>query len=220
MLRHGESQPAFRSTSSTASGCFAITASSTRVGASGCDLPCSQFRSVAGGNPNLIANCAWLSPIFSRTFRTSTSGTCTSVMRTSSFSPLVHAIASFNPWMMLLPTVRGFRGRVVFFNVGLDVLFVVISDLLCLSRVPATSAGTERFIVFRSALLISCITTIRSLRTAIKRPTAEVPSCVAAHPLRDWSNSSEQGLVVSPRGRFRQLTETLATLPGGDTTNS
>jgi tetratricopeptide (TPR) repeat protein len=49
-------QLALRSASSTASGCFAMTASSTRVGASGCDLPCSQFLSVAGGRPNLVAN--------------------------------------------------------------------------------------------------------------------------------------------------------------------
>ena len=49
-------QLALRSTSSTASGCLAITAKSTRVGASGCDLPCSQFLSVAGGKPNLVAN--------------------------------------------------------------------------------------------------------------------------------------------------------------------
>ena len=49
-------QLAFRRTSSTASGCFAITASSTRVGASGYDRPCSQFLRVAGGNPNLVAN--------------------------------------------------------------------------------------------------------------------------------------------------------------------
>jgi hypothetical protein len=55
-------QLAFRRTSSTASGCFAITASNTRVGASGCARPCSQFLSVAGGKPNLVANCAWLRP--------------------------------------------------------------------------------------------------------------------------------------------------------------
>ena len=51
-------QLAFRSTSSTASGCLAMTASSTRVGASGRDRPCSQLRSVAGGKPNFVANCA------------------------------------------------------------------------------------------------------------------------------------------------------------------
>ena len=34
-------------------------ASSTREGASGCARPCSQFLSVAGGKPNLVANCAW-----------------------------------------------------------------------------------------------------------------------------------------------------------------
>src|SRR5450432_1901976 len=93
-------QLALRSTSSTASGCLAMTASSTRVGASGCDLPCSQFLSVVGGKPNLVANCAWLSFIFVRTSRTSTSGTCTSVTRTRSFSPRVHAIACTSPSMM------------------------------------------------------------------------------------------------------------------------
>src|SRR5438552_5876650 len=36
--------------------------------------PLFQFRSVAGGKPNLVANCAWLSPIFIWTSRTSTSG--------------------------------------------------------------------------------------------------------------------------------------------------
>jgi len=46
-----------------------MTASRTRVGASGRDRHCSQLRSVAGGNPNLVANCAWLSPILSRTLR-------------------------------------------------------------------------------------------------------------------------------------------------------
>ena len=64
-------QLACRSTSSTAAGCLAITASKTRVGASGCDLPCSQLRKVAGGKPNLVANFDWLSPIFRRTLRTS-----------------------------------------------------------------------------------------------------------------------------------------------------
>src|ERR1039458_8918313 len=95
-----------------------------------------QFLRVAGGKPNLVANCAWLSPIFSRTLRTSTSGTCTSVTRTLSFSPLVHAIASFNPWMMLSPTLWRFRARIAFFPAVLAVVFVVISDVLCLSRVP------------------------------------------------------------------------------------
>ena len=90
-------QLTFRSTSSTASGCRAITANRTRAGVSGCDLRCSQFLSVAGGKPNLDANCAWLSPIFSRTFRTSICGTSTTVTRTLPFSPFVHAIASFNP---------------------------------------------------------------------------------------------------------------------------
>ena len=111
-----------------------MTASRTRVGASGCDLPCSQFLSVAGGKPNLVANCAWLRPIFSRTLRTSTSGTCTCVTRTRSFSPLVHAMACFNPSIMLSPTVWRYRAGLAFFMAGLDVFFVVISDLLCLSR--------------------------------------------------------------------------------------
>src|ERR1035438_4331973 len=134
-------QLAFRSTSSTAAGCFAMTASSTRVGASGCDLPCSQFLNVAGGKPNLVANCAWLSPLFSRTFRTSTSGTWTSVTRTLSFSPLVHSIASFNPWIMLSPTVCGVRARVLFFTADVALVFVVISDFPYLPRVPVSSAA-------------------------------------------------------------------------------
>jgi len=62
------------STSSTLSGCFAMTASRTRVGASGRARPCSQFRSVAGGKPNFAANCDWLKPMRRRTADTSTSG--------------------------------------------------------------------------------------------------------------------------------------------------
>ena len=106
-----QSQLAFRSTSSTASGCFAITANSTRVGASGRDLLCSQFLSVAGGKPNFVANCAWLSPILVRTARTSTSGTCTRVTRTLALSPRVHAIACSNPSAMRAPTLGGFLDR-------------------------------------------------------------------------------------------------------------
>src|ERR1017187_8793012 len=93
-------QPAFRSTSSTASGCFAMTARSTRVGASGRDLPCSQFLSVAGRKPNFVANCAWLRPIFVRTSLTSTPGPCTSVTRTFSFSQCLHAIACSSPSLL------------------------------------------------------------------------------------------------------------------------
>src|ERR1017187_6544453 len=98
-------QLACRNTSSTAAGCSAMTDRKSRVGASGCDLPCSQLRKVAGGKPNLVANFAWLSPIFRRTLRTSTWGTLTSVTRTLSFLPSVHAIASFSPWIILAPTV-------------------------------------------------------------------------------------------------------------------
>src|SRR4051794_16304268 len=58
----GTLQLAFRSRSSTASGCLAITARSTREGASGRERPCSQLRNVASGKPNLAANCAWLKP--------------------------------------------------------------------------------------------------------------------------------------------------------------
>ncbi|HXM43321.1 MAG TPA: hypothetical protein VN924_18940 [Bryobacteraceae bacterium] len=68
-----------------------------------------------------------LSPIFSRTFRTSTSGTQTGVTRTLSLPPLVHAIASFNPWIMLSPTLTGFRTRVVFRTADFALVFVVIS---------------------------------------------------------------------------------------------
>lgn len=108
--RQSRTQLAFRRTSSTASGCLAITASRTRVGVSGRARPCSQFRSVAGGNPSFVADCAWLSPILVRTSRTSTSGTWTSVTRTFAFSPRVYAIACSSPSMMLAPTVDRFFG--------------------------------------------------------------------------------------------------------------
>jgi hypothetical protein len=72
-------------------------------------------------------NCAWLSPIFVRTSRTSTAGTWTSVTRTSSFSPRVHAIACSSPWMMRAPTVERFlgTGAGVFLR-RLDSLFVLM----------------------------------------------------------------------------------------------
>jgi len=120
---------------------------------SGCDLPCSQFLSVAGGKPNLVANCAWLSRILSRTFRTSTSGTCTSVTRTLSFSPLVHAIASANPWMTALANglaltlarglLHGRFGCLFCSHIGLP---MASSD----TRPPVPGPS---FIAFRSALL-------------------------------------------------------------------
>jgi len=121
-VRGRSHQLAFRSTSSTASGCFAITARSTRVGASGRDRPCSQLRRVAGGKPNLVANCAWLSPIFVRTFRTSTSGTCTSVTRTLEFSPRDQAIAGSRPWtnheifVLLVKRIETYFGRGILEN--------------------------------------------------------------------------------------------------------
>jgi hypothetical protein len=87
-----------------------MTASRTRVGASGRDRPCSQLRSVAGGNPNFVANCAWLSPILCRTLRTSVSGTWTSATRTRLFSPGVHATACSSPSMIRLPTVGRLLG--------------------------------------------------------------------------------------------------------------
>ena len=37
-----------------------MTASSTRVGASGRDRPCSQLRSVAGGRPNFVGEQRWI----------------------------------------------------------------------------------------------------------------------------------------------------------------
>ncbi|MBI3682226.1 MAG: hypothetical protein HY235_17745 [Acidobacteria bacterium] len=54
---------------------------------------------------------------------------------------------------MLSPTVWDFRARVIFFTVGLDVFFVVISNSYAFFGYPATSAGTKSFIAFRSALL-------------------------------------------------------------------
>jgi hypothetical protein len=85
------------------------------------DLGPDELRARPGATSSVPSSLTWLreakvgrelrlaGPMFSRTFGTSTSGTCTSVTRTLSLSPLVHAIASFNPRMMLSPTVRGFR---------------------------------------------------------------------------------------------------------------
>lgn len=136
-------QLAFRRTSSTASGCFAITASSTRVGASGRARPCSQLRKVAGGKPNLVANCAWLRPILVRTSRTSTSGTWTTVTRTASSSPRVHAMACSSPLMMLAPTVCFFRGRgATFLAFGFDNFFLGISLLISSPDTPPLGSAT------------------------------------------------------------------------------
>src|ERR1035438_7701552 len=111
----------------------------TRVGASGRDRPCSQFLSVAGGKPNLVANCAWLSPIFARTSRTSTFGTCARVTRTLSFSPRVHAIACSNPSTMRAPTVgRFFATRPTLFAARLVFVFTLPPIF---ARYPATRTG-------------------------------------------------------------------------------
>jgi len=67
-------QLALGKTSSTTSGCFAITASNTRAGPSGLYRPCSQLRSVAGAKPNFSANCVWLNLSLRRIARTSTTG--------------------------------------------------------------------------------------------------------------------------------------------------
>src|SRR5579884_4271075 len=107
-----------------------MTARSTRVGTSGRDRPCSQLRSVAGGKPNFVANCAWLSFIFARTCLTSTSGTWTSVTCAFVFSPRLHAIACSRPSIMFWPIVRPARGRVAadFFFARLLLAFINVSS--------------------------------------------------------------------------------------------
>jgi hypothetical protein len=104
-LAPADLQLALRIASSTASGCRAITASSTRAGPSGRVRPCSQFFSVAGWNPNLAANAAWLSPSRLRVARTSTVGTSTVVTRTATSLPSAHATASFRLAMIRLPAL-------------------------------------------------------------------------------------------------------------------
>src|SRR6266498_5736083 len=118
-----------------------------RVDASGRDRPCSQLRSVPGGKPNFVANCAWLRPIFVRTFLTSTSGTCTSVTRTLVFSPRDHAIACSRPSMIFGPTVdRLFAARAVaFFANRMVLLFVFIAASLFFYRISRNQGLNQPF---------------------------------------------------------------------------
>jgi hypothetical protein len=73
-------------TSSTLSGCFAITASNTRAGASGRTRPCSQLRSVAGGSRTSRRTASGSAHLTTQP-QMSTSGMCTYLTRTGTSSP-------------------------------------------------------------------------------------------------------------------------------------
>ena len=76
---------------------------------------------------------------------------CTSVTRTSTSSPCVHAIACSSPSMMRAPTVGFFFAGVRSRFVGRFVFAFVFSVSSYLSAgYPATSIGTSRFIALRS----------------------------------------------------------------------